>query len=76
MDNRPITALTVSELEDLIKRTVEESVTRVMIEFAMEADAEAQFAYEAELAETLRAEMRAAGRALDFAEHTRPKADD
>ena len=45
MDNRKIAELTVSELEDMIKRTVKKSVAEVMIEFAVAADIEAQIAY-------------------------------
>lgn len=58
MDNRKISELTVSELQDLIKTTVQKSVAEVMIEFAMVADIEAQIAYEAEMNDLLRHEMQ------------------
>ncbi len=58
MDNRAIAELTVSELEELIKRTVKDSVAEVMLEFAMEADVEAQMVYEAEINDMLRGEMK------------------
>jgi hypothetical protein len=61
MDRRAIAELTVSELEDLIKRTVKSSVAEVMIEFALEADVEAQVAYDAEINDLLRAEMQTVG---------------
>ena len=47
MDKRSIAELTVTELEELIKRTVKDSVAEVMIEFALEADVEAQMVYDA-----------------------------
>lgn len=58
MDNRKISELTVSELQELIKTTVQRSVAEVMIEFAMVADIEAQIAYEAEMNDLLRHEMQ------------------
>lgn len=58
MDNRKISELTVSELQELIKTTVQKSVAEVMIEFAMVADIEAQIAYEAEMNDLLRHEMK------------------
>lgn len=76
MDDRKITELTVDELEALIKRNVKKSVAEVMIEFAMEADIEAQIAYEAELNEMLRSEMRAFGKFHADNQGIMPKADD
>lgn len=61
MDKRAIAELTVSELEDLIKRTVKNSVAEVMLEFAMEADIEAQMVYEAEINDMLRHEIQSYG---------------
>ncbi len=61
MDNRAIAELTVNELEELIKRTVKDSVAEVMLEFAMEADVEAQMVYEAEINDMLRGEMKSYG---------------
>lgn len=61
MDKRAIAELTVSELEELIKRTVKDSVAEVMMEFAIEADVEAQMVYEAEINDMLRGEMRSYG---------------
>ncbi|MCY3979462.1 MAG: hypothetical protein OXG23_15295 [Chloroflexi bacterium] len=58
MDNRKIVELSVGELEDIISRTVKKSVAEVMIEFALEADVEAQVAYEAEINDMLRSEMQ------------------
>lgn len=76
MDDRKITELTVDELEALIKRNVKKCVAEVMIEFAMEADIEAQIAYEAELNEMLRSEMRAFGKFHADKQGIMPKADD
>ncbi len=61
MDNRTLVELTVSELEEIISRTVKKSVAEVMIEFAMEADVEAQVAYDAEINDMLRQEMQTIG---------------
>ncbi|MCY3798518.1 MAG: hypothetical protein OXG84_11955 [Chloroflexi bacterium] len=58
MDNRKIVELSVGELEEIISRTVKKSVAEVMIEFALEADVEAQVAYEAEINDMLRSEMQ------------------
>ncbi len=61
MHNKAIAELTVEELEELIKRTVKNSVAEVMLEFAMEADVEAQIIYEAEINDMLRGEMKGYG---------------
>ena len=76
MDKRAIAELTVSELEDLIKRTVKNSVAEVMLEFAMEADVEAQIVYEAEINDMLRSEMQSYGGLLAAAPLTSAKLDD
>ena len=64
MDKRAIAELTVSELEDLIKRTVKDSVAEVMLEFVIEADVEAQMVYEAEINDMLRGELQSYGTLL------------
>ncbi len=76
MDNRKIVELTVDELEEIISRTVKKSVAEVMIEFAMEADVEAQVAYEAEINDLLRQEMQTVGAGLDPELATATKVDD
>ena len=76
MDNRRIAELTVSELEDIIKRTVKKSVAEVMIEFAVVADLEAQIAYEAEMNDILRSEMQSYGKVLAYDMGAMPKVDD
>lgn len=76
MDNRKVSELTVSELEDLIKTTVQKSVAEVMIEFAMVADIEAQIAYEAEMNDLLRHEMKSYNGMPAFNVAGSPKADD
>lgn len=65
MDNRTIVELTVSELEEIISRAVRKSVAEVMIEFAMEADVEAQVAYEAEINDMMRQELQTASTVAD-----------
>lgn len=76
MDNRKIVELTVGELEEIISRTVKKSVAEVMIEFAMEADVEAQVAYEAEINDLLRQEMQTVGAVADLDLATASKVDD
>ncbi|MCY4064253.1 MAG: hypothetical protein OXG53_17920 [Chloroflexi bacterium] len=76
MDNRTIVELTVSELEEIISRTVKKSVAEVMIEFALEADVEAQVAYEAEINDMLRHEIRTVGAVADSDVIAAVKVDD
>ncbi len=76
MDNRKIVELTVGELEEIISRTVKKSVAEVMIEFAMEADVEAQVAYEAEINDLLRQEMQTVGAVADSEFAAANKVDD
>lgn len=76
MDNRKIVELTVGELEEIISRTVKKSVAEVMIEFAMEADVEAQVAYEAEINDLLRQEMQTVGAVADAEFAAANKVDD
>jgi hypothetical protein len=76
MDNRRISELTVSELEEIIRRTVKNSVAEVMLEFAMEVDVEAQVAYEAEINDMLRQEMQSFNTVGDLELSTPNKVDD
>ena len=76
MDNRKIVELTVGELEEIISRTVKKSVAEVMIEFALEADVEAQVAYEAEINDLLRQEMQTVGVVADPELAAATKVDD
>jgi len=76
MDNRKIVELTVGELEEIISRTVKKSVAEVMIEFALEADVEAQVAYEAEINDLLRQEMQTVGAVADAEFAAATKVDD
>ncbi len=70
MDKRSIAELTVSELEELIKRTVKDSVSEVMIEFALEADVEAK------INDMLRGELQSYGSLLPNTPVTRHNVDD
>lgn len=76
MDNRKIVELSVGELEEIISRTVKRSVAEVMIEFALEADVEAQVAYEAEINDMLRSEMQVVGTLADSGVLATTKVDD
>ena len=62
MDNRKLSELTVDELQDIIKETVQKSVAEVMIEFAIVADLENQIAYEAEMNDIVRDSMQTYGK--------------
>ena len=76
MDNRKVLELSVAELEEIISRTVKKSVAEVMIEFALEADVEAQVAYEAEINDMLRQEMQTVGTVADAELAATTKVDD
>ena len=76
MDKRSIVELTVPELEELIRRTVKNSVAEVMVEFALEADLEAQVAYEAEINDLLRQELNTGGKGMDLELALANKVDD
>ena len=76
MDKRSIAELTVTELEELIKRTVKDSVAEVMIEFALEADVEAQMVYDAEINDMLRGELQGYGTLSPHAPVSRHNVDD
>jgi|GEM_PF-3069627 len=56
-DDPKISELTVSQLQTLIRRTVQEAVAEVIIEFSMAAEMDAQLTYEAEMADYLRAAL-------------------
>ncbi len=76
MDKRAIAELSISELEELIKRAVKDSVAEVMLEFAIEADVEANVVYEAEINDMLRAEMKNYGGLYPKAAMPRHNVDD
>ena len=56
--DRKISELTVSELEQLIRDTVQEAVAEVIIEFSLAAEMEAELQREAELADYLRTTLQ------------------
>lgn len=76
MDKRSVAELTVPELEELIRRAVKNSLAEVMVEFALEADVEAQIAYEAEINDLLRHELQTGGKAVDLELALANKVDD
>lgn len=49
MNDPKISELTVSQLQRLIRQTVQEAVAEVIIEFSAAAEVEAQLEYEAEM---------------------------
>jgi arginine deiminase len=58
MDDIRISDLTVHELRQLIRETVQEAVAEVLIEFQAVARAEEQLQFEAEMTEYLRNTMQ------------------
>ena len=58
MHNKTISELTVGELQSLIKKTVQESVAEVLMEFSIAAELDAALTYEAEMNECVRAFMQ------------------
>jgi len=59
MGNDPkISELTISQLQQIIHKTVQEAVAEVIIEFSAVAEAEEQIRYEAEMTDYLRATMQ------------------
>ncbi|MCA9885472.1 MAG: hypothetical protein KC546_04055 [Anaerolineae bacterium] len=58
MKDPKISDLTVSQLKHLIRKTVQEAVAEVIIEFSVAAEMDAQITYEAEMAEYLRSIMQ------------------
>jgi L-aminopeptidase/D-esterase-like protein len=58
MNDLKVSDLTVSQLQRLIRETVQEAVAEVIIEFNAIAEADEQLRMEAELAEYLRASMQ------------------
>ena len=57
MDNRQIGELTVSELKELIQKTVQRSMAEVLIEFAFAAELDSQIIQEAEMTDYLRTSL-------------------
>ena len=54
MNDPKISELTVSQLQKLIRQTVQEAVAEVIIEFSAAAEIEAQLEYEADMVDYLR----------------------
>ncbi len=67
MKDPKISELTVSQLKRLIRRTVQEAVAEVIIEFSAAAEVDAQLTYEAEMVDYLRS-------ILQNSQETNPKA--
>jgi len=52
-----VSDLTVKQLQELIRETVQEAVAEVMIEFSVVAEVEEQLRYEAEMVDSLRSAL-------------------
>lgn len=74
MNDLKISDLTVSQLQHIIRETVQEAVAEVLIEFNAVAQAEEQIRLEAELAEYLRSTMQ--GQSYNSLFNSTPQADD
>lgn len=57
-NNVPIAELTVEQLQSLIRKTVQEAMAEVLLEFSVAAERDADLAYQAEMAGFLRASLR------------------
>jgi len=57
MNDPKISDLTVSQLQRLIRETVQEAVAEVIIEFSAAAEQEAQLQYEAEMVDYMRSTL-------------------
>jgi hypothetical protein len=53
-----ISDLTVGELQSLIKKTVQEAMAEVLIEFTIAAELDAEVTYRAEMADCLRSHLQ------------------
>jgi hypothetical protein len=62
-DDPKISDLTVSQLQELIRQTVQEAVAEVLIEFSIAAETDARISEEAEMMDYLRTLQPAAPRA-------------
>ena len=58
MNNQHIADLTIKEFQDLVRDTVQQAVSEVLIEFAAAAEVDAQVSYEAEIADLLRTSLQ------------------
>jgi hypothetical protein len=61
-DDPKISDLTVSQLQELIRQTVQEAVAEVLIEFSIAAEADARITEEAEMMDYLRTIQPASAR--------------
>jgi hypothetical protein len=58
MKDERIADLTVSQLQALIKKTVQEAVAEVLVEFSIAAELEAEIEVQAEMTDFLRSQLR------------------
>ena len=72
MKDLKVSDLSVSQLQQLIRETVQEAVAEVLIEFNAIAEAEEQLRVEAELAEFMRTSMQGSANSV----FNSPHADD
>lgn len=58
MKDERIADLTVDQLQALIRETVQQAMTEVLIEFAAAAEMDARLSYEAEMVDYMRASLQ------------------
>ena len=58
MDDIPISELTTGQLQKLIRKTVQEAVAEVLLEFTIAAELEAEVTYQAEITDCLRSRLQ------------------
>lgn len=73
MTEQRISELTVDELVALIRKTVQEAMVEVLIEFSVAAQHDADVVYQAEMTDMLRAALQ---KGLNFDSEEAPLSDD
>jgi hypothetical protein len=73
MTEQRISELTVDELVALIRKTVQEAMVEVLIEFSVAAQHDADVVYQAEMTDMLRAALQ---KGLNFDSDEAPLSDD
>ncbi|MCU0514025.1 MAG: hypothetical protein MUE40_15825 [Anaerolineae bacterium] len=64
MNDPRVSDLTVTQLQKIIRETVQEAVAEVMIEFSIAAEMDQHLAYEAEMSDYLRHSLQQSGAIL------------
>lgn len=74
--NERIADLTVEQLRDIIRKTVQEAMAEVLLEFSLAAEYDAQVVYQAEMTDLLRASLHDQLLGSAFTLDNKPALDD